>query len=518
MSEATREREQLVLVLAPSGRDGPLAAAALERAQLPSLVCLDLPSLCREIRQGAGMVLLADEAVSGCSIEALRDLLAQQPPWSDLPIVMFTGRRSEAPGGGQGSPAELLGNVTTLERPVHPATLINAARAALRGRRRQYQMREILQRLETGVRQRDQFLAMLGHELRNPLAAIHNAVELAHLYGSPDERLGRPLAIVERQARHLTRLVDDLLDVSRVTSGKVTLQHRVVDIGALLRAVVQQVEPACRQRSLGLSLATTGEPGRVLGDPVRLEQVFSNLLTNAIKYTPLGGRIEVRLDVRDEDVDITVADTGVGIAAEALPHIFDLFNQAPPTLDRAQGGLGIGLTVVRSLVELHGGQVRPSSAGLGQGAQFMVRLPRTTAPVEDLNDADTEADDPHGRHILIIEDNADNRDSLRDLLEERGHRVDVASDGPQGIEEALRLRPEVALIDIGLPTLDGFEVARRLRRALGPDVFLIALTGYGQPEDKDLAKQAGFDAHLTKPMHPNDLERMLSAGAAVALH
>ncbi len=223
--------------------------------------------------------------------------------------------------------------------------------------------------------------------------------------------------------------------------------------------------------------------------------------------------------MRDDDIEVSVSDTGVGIAPEALPHIFDLFNQAPPALDRAQGGLGIGLTVVRSLVELHGGQVQPFSAGLGKGARFVVHLPRTHAPAEE--DGDTlaeESDAPPGRHILIIEDNIDNRESLRDLLEERGHRVDVASDGPQGIEEALRVRPEVALIDIGLPTLDGFEVARRLRRALGSDVFLIALTGYGQPEDKDLAKQAGFDAHLTKPMHPGDLERMLAAGAAVALH
>jgi signal transduction histidine kinase/CheY-like chemotaxis protein len=432
--------------------------------------------------------------------------------------VMFTGRRQDNTPGLVNEAADTLGNVTTLERPVHPVTLVNAARAALRARKRQYDMREILGRLETGVRQRDQFLAMLGHELRNPLAAIHNATELAHLYGSLDERLQRPLSIVERQARHLTRLVDDLLDVSRVTSGKVALQRRVVDVGVLLRALVQQVESASRQRGLSLSLSTSGEPGRVLGDPVRLEQVFSNLLTNAIKYTPAGGRIDVGLVVGEGNLTVSIVDNGVGIAPEALPQIFDLFNQAPPTLDRAQGGLGIGLTVVRSLVELHGGAVDASSAGLGQGAKFIVHLPRTTAPVEESSMSTDPGTPASSRHILLVEDNVDNRESLRDLLEELGHRVDVAADGPQGIEEGLRLRPQVALVDIGLPTLDGFEVARQLRRELGTEVFLIALTGYGQPEDKDLARQAGFDAHLTKPMHPDDLLRMLSAGAALSLH
>jgi signal transduction histidine kinase/ActR/RegA family two-component response regulator len=517
MTEATSDRQELVLVLAPSGRDGPLAAATLQRAGLASVVCEGIDELCVEIGRGAALAVLADEAVAGRALELLRETLRRQPLWSDLPIVMFTGRREEKPGSINEA-ADALGNVTTLERPIHPVTLVNAARAALRARKRQYDMREILGRLETGVRQRDQFLAMLGHELRNPLAAIHNATELAHLYGSLDERLKRPLSIVERQARHLTRLVDDLLDVSRVTSGKVTLQRRVVDVGVLLRALVQQVESASRQRALLLSLSTSGEPGRVLGDPVRLEQVFSNLLTNAIKYTPAGGRIDVRLDARGDELTVTIADTGVGIAPEALPQIFDLFNQAPPTLDRAQGGLGIGLTVVRSLVELHAGAVEAHSPGLGRGAEFIVRLPRTTAPIEDAAGPADDGATAGRRHILLVEDNIDNRESLRDLLEELGHRVDVAADGPQGIEEGLRLRPQVALVDIGLPTLDGFEVARQLRRALGTDVFLIALTGYGQPEDKDLARQAGFDAHLTKPMHPDDLLRMLSAGAALSLH
>jgi signal transduction histidine kinase/CheY-like chemotaxis protein len=507
-----------VLVLAPSGRDGPLVAATLQRVGLASLVCAGITQLCAEIDGGAALAVLADEAVAGRALGLLRETLNRQPLWSDLPIVMFTGRRSEVKPGLVNEAADALGNVTTLERPIHPITLVNAARAALRARKRQYDMREILGRLENGVRQRDQFLAMLGHELRNPLAAIHNATELAHLYGSLDERLQRPLAIVERQARHLTRLVDDLLDVSRVTSGKVTLQRRVVDVGVLLRALIQQVEAASRQRALALSLSTSGEPGRVIGDPMRLEQVFSNLLTNAIKYTPPGGRIHVRLEVTGDDLTITIADTGVGIAPEALPQIFDLFNQAPPTLDRAQGGLGIGLTVVRSLVELHAGSVEAFSKGLGRGAEFVVRLPRTTAPAEEAARPSDESTKAVRRHILLVEDNVDNRESLRDLLEELGHRVDVAADGPQGIEEGLRLRPQVALVDIGLPTLDGFEVARQLRGALGKDVFLIALTGYGQPEDKDLARQAGFDAHLTKPMHPDDLLRMLSAGAALSLH
>jgi signal transduction histidine kinase len=510
------ELERRVLVLAPSGRDATLACQVLEQAQIAALVCEDVAALTAAIDEGAGAAVLANEALTAPVIEALMAHLQQQPAWSDFPLLIFTARAASASENRRALEAfACLGNVTALERPVHPLTMVSATRAALRARARQYASRAALLDRERDVRQRDEFLALLGHELRNPLGALRNAATMVERSAGDAPGLGkvdRPLAIIDRQLRHLTQLVDDLLDVARVTSGKIALKVVPVDLAAATRAMVEEMGKASRERRLHIDLRVpSSEPVVVMADPVRLDQILTNLLTNALKYTPSEGRIDVSVGVEDGEAVLRVADTGVGLSADMLPTIFEPFTQAARTLDRSQGGIGLGLSVVRALARLHGGDVAVTSEGLGRGSEFVVRLPHALGVrVEGAApDADVAPVANTPRHILIVEDGADNRESLQELLEGMGHKVDTAIDGERGVEQALAGRPEVALVDIGLPRLDGYEVARRIRGAMGSKIFLIALTGYGQPDDRARAAAAGFDVHITKPLDFRTLERLI---------
>jgi signal transduction histidine kinase/CheY-like chemotaxis protein len=506
-------REDQLLVLAPSGRDAVLAAQLLEQGGMSAAICATADELVAAIGAGAGGALVAQEALSLPVIAALAEALRNQPPWSDFPLIIFMPRTASAFENRKALEAFAdLGNVTALERPIHPLTMVSAARAALRARTRQYAARAALEQRERDIRQRDQFLALLGHELRNPLGALRNASKLLERDAASLPRIANPLAVIDRQIDTLTLLVDDLLDVARVTSGKISLKLSPVDLAAVVRNLVDEAGRSSRERRLRLSLHAPEFPVVVMGDRLRLEQVINNLLTNALKYTPPGGHIEVTVADGDPAI-LRVVDTGVGISADVLPTIFEPFTQASQTLDRAQGGMGLGLSVVRALVRLHGGEVVAESAGAGRGTEFTVRLPGAL-DVGDLigesNTASVMAPLPP-RHILIVEDSADNRDSLQELLESQGHRVDTATDGEQGVECAIAGHPEVALVDIGLPRLDGYEVARRIRAAGGSDIFLVALTGYGQPEDRTRAVAAGFDVHITKPISFDELHEILSA-------
>jgi signal transduction histidine kinase len=508
--------EQRVIALAPSGRDGALLSKTLATAGIATHPCADEAELMRALDGPVGAVLVTEEALSRALVEKVRLLLADQPPWSDLPIIVLISKRDSVPEGRRASALLALGNVTILERPLSADSLISAVSSALRSRRRQYQSRALLARVEREVRRRDQFLAMLGHELRNPLGAIRNASELVHRAPTADDRLRKALAVIQRQTRHLTRIVDDLLEVARVSAGKVTLQRAPLELGPLLETIVNQAIPAAAQHELTLTFRNDAPPVVVQGDPVRLDQVFTNLVTNAIKYTPPGGRIDVVASFDGAEARVTVADTGLGIAADMLPQVFDLFLQVEGSLERSQGGLGIGLTLVQNLVRLHGGRVEASSAGLGRGAAFTVSLPAEplvrapeTAPAAPAPSAAGPA-----RHVLIVEDSRDNRESLQELLVELGHKVDVAADGRQGLERVLSLRPDVALVDLGLPEMDGYEVARRVRAQMGDAVYLVALSGYGQPEDRQRSRSAGFDAHVTKPADIDELQRLIERRSA----
>ena len=353
---------------------------------------------------------------------------------------------------------------------------------------------------QEAVRQRDRFLAILSHELRNPLSAILNALELLHAGGGNSPSAPGSLGVVDRQAHHMARLLDDVLDVSRFSQGKITIRKEVLDFGALVEETVEAFRPMCESRRHEMRLDRPPEPLLVEGDRVRLSLVVENLLTNAAKYTPDGGQIAISLKREETDVVMSVRDNGRGIPADMLQAVFELFVQSDNTLDRADGGMGVGLTLVRSHVELHGGTIVAKSDGPGQGSEFVVRLPLSTQQ-ESRTSVAVAAPQSAGTRILIVEDNHDSREVLKALLELDGFEVLAAADGAGGLEIIRRDHPHVALIDIGLPDLDGYQVARQIRAE--PEhrgICLIALTGYGRPEDCQRVQEAGFDAHFVKPV------------------
>jgi len=365
-------------------------------------------------------------------------------------------------------------------------------------------------------RRKDEFLAMLAHELRNPLAPIRNAAQLlnAHSSGRPEIEWAR--AVIERQTTHLARLVDGLLDVSRMVSGQITLKRKPVELAEIVRDAVETSRPLIRLRRHHLDVQLPEQPALLEADLTRLSQVISNLLNNAAKYTDEGGRIRLDAESSNGVVTIRVRDTGLGIDPQLLPHIFDLFTQAERTPDRSEGGLGIGLTLVKRIVELHGGTVEAVSEGLGSGAEFIVRLPALASagehPLEKApNRAPVAAPaDARSLRILIVDDNIDAADSIAMLLSMEGHDTRAVHTARAALLAVPDFKPEVVLLDIGLPEMDGYEVARRLRAQNGKHrMRLVAVTGYGQPADRRRAHAAGFDEHMVKPVEPNVLQDFL---------
>jgi signal transduction histidine kinase len=350
---------------------------------------------------------------------------------------------------------------------------------------------------------KDEFLAMLGHELRNPLSAISSAASLIGLAGAGPDTVGRAKVIIQRQSQHLSRIVDDLLDLSRAMSGKILLARQPLEVSALVNACLDTFKATGRTGSYTINVDLA--PGWVDGDPTRLEQIATNLIDNALKYTPAGGVIDIAVTHDDDQVVLTVRDTGVGIAADLLPHVFDVFVQGSITIDRSQGGLGIGLALVRRLVELHGGSVSAESEGTGQGSVFEIRLPRAAEVIVPVPRAQAGIDSGKPT-VLLIEDNEDGREMMATMLGAYGYSVQQAADGVQGVQMAHAVTPDVALVDIGLPGIDGYEVARRLRKDEATrHIKLIALTGYGLADDQKRVMEAGFDLHLVKPVDINHL-------------
>ncbi len=371
--------------------------------------------------------------------------------------------------------------------------------------------------LQESDRRKDEFLAMLAHELRNPLAPIHNAVQILQLEGSHSENFPWSLAVIGDQTRHLTVLVDDLLDVSRITQGKVKLQTEPVDLSSILSRVVETCRPLLTEREHTLTVELGEKPIRLEADPTRLTQIFSNLLNNAAKYTPNGGSIALTAAVEGNEVVVRVRDNGMGIAPEIMPRIFDLFAQGDKSLARTSGGLGIGLTLVRRLVELLGGSVAAYSEGTNQGSEFVVRLPLVDPLPPPLKVAAPAPPESAGRRILLVDDNQDSSRSLAVLLRAAGGEVELAFDGPSALEAALRAKPDVVLLDIGLPGMDGYEVAQRLRKEVGLEkTLLIAITGYGGEDDRRRSQEAGFNAHLVKPVDLAALQTLLARSPFVA--
>ncbi len=371
------------------------------------------------------------------------------------------------------------------------------------------------ERAEAALRETDQrkdeFLATLAHELRNPLAPIRQATIISMSPGASDEQKQWSHEVITRQVRHMSLLLDDLLDISRITRGMLELRTEMADLAEVVEAAIETSRPVIDAKLHSLQLDLPAEPTQFAADPLRLAQVVSNLLTNAAKYTDPRGTIQVRATADDHNVEISVTDSGVGLTQDALSAVFTMFSQVRSTQDRSEGGLGIGLALSKGVVELHGGTIEAHSAGPGKGSEFIVRLPRRT--VAGSLPATTTATAPaqtRKRRVLIADDNRDAADSISMLLQMAGHEVTVAYDGQQALENIETLRPEVALLDIGMPGLDGFEVARRVRLDIRiRNTLLIAVTGWGQASDKARALAAGFDLHFTKPVEPATLIDLL---------
>ena len=362
---------------------------------------------------------------------------------------------------------------------------------------------------ELANRSKDEFLAMLGHELRNPLAPILTALQLMDLR-APDV-FQRERSVIERQVKHVVRLVDDLLDVSRITRGKTELHRELVDLADVVAKAIEQASPLFEERDHDLGILV---PRGLLvdGDAMRLAQVIANLLTNAAKYTERGGRIEITGARSAEWIELRVRDTGIGIAKDMLPNIFDMFVQERQALDRARGGLGLGLAIVKSLVSLHGGTVTVSSDGPGKGSEFLVRLPAASVDRDDVRARLSSSEMPRiqsRQRVLVVDDNPDALNMLADALEQRGFAIARAHDGPSALEVASRVHPDIALLDIGLPVMDGYELARRLRETQ-EGLQLVAVTGYGHPTARTRSKEAGFAAHLVKPITIDEVETAIA--------
>lgn len=509
--------EERVLVLAPTGRDAELASRALAAARLACAVCPDLRRAHRELEVGAGAVLIADEALPLEGASPWQDWIPPEPPWSAIPIIVLTrpfGRGSHR--FRQLRRLEARDNVSFLQRPVPKVTLISALRSAIASRRRQYVIRDFLEerkRSEEALidadRRKDEFLAILAHELRNPLAPIVSSIETLSLSTDDPSRVQASCQVLERQVTHIVRLVDDLLDVSRITRNMITLQNERIDAADAVRRALEGCAGAAGARTLNVDLGR--EPLMVEGDFVRLVQVFSNILDNAIKYTARDGRIEVTAGKDGGQAYVAVADDGIGIAADMVERVFEMFSRAEPG---RVAGLGIGLTLVRQLVGLHQGAIRAESEGLGKGSRFIVSLPLAEAPSAAAAVAPVEAASrpATAKRVLVVDDNAEAADTLGALLGLLGAEVRVVYAGETALEAFRAFRPEVVILDLSMPGMDGYDVARSLRGdPASGNSMLVALTGWSQPEVRARVLEAGFDRYLVKPIKAAHLRDLLAA-------
>lgn len=487
--------EQRILIYAPAGQDAALAGTVLAGSAIASHVCRSPGELAEQLALGAGGVLTVDEALHAGAYSVLDAYACQQPDWSDMPITLLTH------AGLDSLPLRLaiatLGNLTLLERPVHILTLITSARAMLRARQRQYQMRET-------QRRKDEFLASLGHELRNPLAPIKSAAALLkHLFPA-SEQIGKVSDVIERQVTQLTRLVDDLLDVARITSGKVSLQHKEFELQQVLEHVTELCQPAASNRHIRITLDLPPHAVTLHADYARVVQIFANIVSNAVKFTPDGGHIHITARLAQGQLQVAIEDNGIGIAPDAIGRIFSMFEQGRAAAGQMNSGLGIGLSLARQFAEMQGGSIDAYSDGPGRGSRFVVSLPASAGDAAAATPAPAGSESPGGAtrpvQVLVVDDNRDAADSLQSLFQLKGYAASVAYGGAQALAAVDVAWPQLLVMDLGMPDMDGYEAARQIRqRAQGRDVLMIALTGWGQGEARSRTRQAGFDHHLTKP-------------------
>jgi signal transduction histidine kinase len=503
--------EQRVLMRLATLRDAQMTREVLARNGIVGEPCTDMAALVAEFDRGAGALMVAEEELGPAAIDALSTALLAQPAWSDVPVLMLA--RTGADSRAVERAMERLPNTTVIERPVRMSSLVSTVRSTLRARRRQYEVRSLLDGLRLADQRKTEFLATLAHELRNPLAPISTALALLARQPLEAKQSARYHAMMRRQVEHMVRLVDDLMEVSRITRGKVRLRRVPLLLETTLRDAVELSRPQMEAGRHALELAEAGEPLLLRGDAVRLTQVFSNLLNNAAKYTPPGGQLRLAVWREGDEAVVAVSDNGIGIEPQMLEAIFEMFVQVADSAHVAQGGLGIGLTLVKSLVELHGGKVCASSEGLDCGATFTVRLPlaRSEESATAHGAPAAQSGGCRERRVLVADDNRDAADTLAELLRALGAEVTVAYDGAQALQRCAQRAPDIAVLDIGMPGLDGYDVARALRaRPDGARIKLVALTGWGQAADRDRVIAAGFDHHLLKPVGEAELSALLS--------
>jgi PAS domain S-box-containing protein len=431
--------------------------------------------------------------------------------------ILIAGDGTERPIDDSGAPIQEKGGAVSGVVLVF-RDVTERRRSEAVGARLEEERRRRIEELAKADRRKDEFLAMLAHELRNPLAVISNAVQLASLNGVHDQ-IDWCMDVIKRQVQHLSRLIDELLEVSRITRGKIELKKERLDLAMIFQSAIDSVRSLIEARQHHLTVGIAPESLTVEADPVRLEQIVSNLLANAAKYTESGGQISLSAEPEEESIVIKVRDTGMGILPEDLPRIFELFAQGDQSLARSEGGLGIGLTLARRLTELHGGSLTATSAGTGTGSEFVIRLP-AVAPLAGPATAPEGCVKPvpiRRARILVIDDNAELAQGISRLLKLWNHEVWMAYDGPSGLEAARGHRPDVVLLDIGLPGMDGYQVAEQLRQEdFGKNLLLIAVTGYGHQEDRQRARSAGFDQFVTKPVDYATLLALVAAPDSAA--
>jgi two-component system, sensor histidine kinase len=497
-----------VVVLAPTPRDAAVTRRLLAGAGIHTIVGQGWPHVQELVRDGVGAIVLTDLTLADRGIAALLESLDRQPGWSDLPVLALCRP------GTQALALRLLGlrNLTVLDRPTSMGAMVSAVQTALRGRRWQYQIRDQIESLRVADQRKDEFLATLAHELRNPLAPIRTGLELMARLPADGARREAVMAMMDRQLNQLLRLIDDLLEIARISTGKLVLQRERLDMRHIVETALEACAPLVSRGGHRLTVRMCEQPLWVDGDPARLAQSLSNLLNNAAKYTPDGGRITITLASEGGQAVLTVEDTGVGLPADMIGRVFDMFAQVNRSLDRAQGGLGIGLALVKSLVGLHGGQVSASSPGPGLGSTFTIRLPLLEAPAAVPQPPAADMPEPAAPlRVLVVDDNQDAAESLAALLALAGHHVRVAHGGQEALDTAPDFMPHAVFCDLGMPGMDGHEFARRLRRdGRFATTLLIALTGWGAEEDQRRSRAAGFDRHLTKPASAAALAALLA--------
>ncbi len=518
--------ERLILIVDDSPEDRTAVRRALNQGTGPSYRYLEegtgseALALCRS----AGLdCLILDYSLPDLDGLEFLDELTGGTGITPFPVIMLTGRGDEgvAVQALKRGAADYLVKGRLTSELLH--TMVEQAIQRVGARRVQEEQRvRVLERLEQEARRRadqlaeadrrkDEFLAMLAHELRNPLGPIATALHIIRLHGSNPDSARRAVDIADRQVKHLARLVDDLMEISRITRGKIVLKRQTVELEPILHRAVEAVHPLVDARKHELALNLPAVPVYLEADPTRLEQVFTNLLHNAAKYTDPGGQIVIDAVVENRTAVVRVKDTGIGIDKEMLPRVFDLFAQADRSLDRACGGLGIGLTLVRAMTEQHGGSVKVRSDGPGRGAEFAVHLPVVGAKTIESAPAKTEAVPGVPLKVLLVDDNVDGTQTLAMLFRAWGYDVHLAYDGVSGLEAVHAVQPDLVFLDIGLPRMNGYDVARSIKAEYGDDApVLAAVTGYGQTEDRRRAEQAGFRHHFVKPVSPDELLRVVA--------